>query len=193
MPKLPLTVLEATLDLPKLSEALCLSPAQVTAKFQDPRVTSWFAEIWGERLFNYTAHASSNHPGSDAALAIGDLGSFDVGVRCFMRNTLKFQKSKFIGSGRTATKEDLISSIESIDRYVIVDLRSFPSLSFYPLDTKTLLKLIRDDKLTTSGISPGRFDTWISSTFEVTRKTVLLASGIQASVASSQPTPAAGV
>ncbi|HEX8401182.1 MAG TPA: hypothetical protein VF628_05705 [Allosphingosinicella sp.] len=81
-----------------------ISPEDAIAKFQDARVTSWFAEIWGERLFNYTKHSSANQAGSNAAIALGDFGRFDIGVRCFFRNTLKFQKSKCIGSGRSATE-----------------------------------------------------------------------------------------
>lgn len=170
MAKPSLTVLRTQLSLPAISDALRISPEDAVAKFQDARVTSWFAEIWGERLFNYTKHASANQAGSDAAIALGDIGRFDIGVRCFYRNTLKFQKSKFIGSGRSATTEDLIASLEDVERYVIVDLRGFPTLHFYPLDTKALLRLIRDGKLTVNGISPARFDAWISETFEVTIK-----------------------
>ncbi len=108
MAKHPLTILEAELSVPAIGLALGLSPDEVLKKFSDPRVTSWFAEIWGERLFRYKAHLSSNHPGSDARVELGALGRFDISVRCFNRNTIKFQKSKFIGSGRSATLDDLI-------------------------------------------------------------------------------------
>lgn len=174
MPRAPLTVLRTTLSLDAISDALRISREDAVVKFQDARVTSWFAEIWGERLFNYTKHASANQAGSDAAIALGNIGRFDIGVRCFFRNTLKFQKSKFIGSGRSATKEDLISSLEDVERYVIVDLRKFPTLYFYPLDTKSLLRLVHAGKLTVSGISPARFDLWIADTFKVTVKDFIL-------------------
>ena len=170
MAKAPLMVLRTSLSLEAISDALRISPDDAVAKFQDARVTSWFAEIWGERLFNYTKHASANQAGSDAAIALGDIGRFDIGVRCFFRNTIKFQKSKFIGSGRSATTDDLIASLEDVERYVIVDLREFPTLNFYPLDTKALLRLVRDGKLSVNGISPSRFDAWIAETFQVTVK-----------------------
>jgi hypothetical protein len=92
MLKTPLTVARTTLSTDDISKALRISPEDVVSKFQDARVTSWFAEIWGERLFNYTKHASANHAGSDAAIALGDIGRFDIGVRCFYKSTLKFQK-----------------------------------------------------------------------------------------------------
>ena len=163
-----ITVVEAELSLSELSKALRISPDDAIAKFRDPRVTSWFAEIWGERLFGYKKHVSSNHPGSDAAINLGAMGRFDIGVRCFCGSTIKFQKSKFIGSGRSATEEDLITSIESVERYVLVDLRSFPLMRFVPLDSKALLRLIRQGKLTVSGISPRRFDAWLAEVFDVT-------------------------
>lgn len=174
MAKLPLTILETELSTEAIADALRLTPEQVVAKFQDPRVTSWFAELWGERLFQYAAHANPNYPGSDAAMALGDIGRFDIAVRCFMRNTLKFQKSKFIGSGRKATADDLIESVESVERYVIVDLRQFPLLRFIPLDSKALLRLIREGRLTVNGISPARIDLWLNDAFEITLKRIAL-------------------
>jgi hypothetical protein len=165
-----LTIVETELKLAELSRALRISPEDAVAKFRDPRVTSWFAEIWGERLFGYKKHISSNHPGSDAAINLGTMGRFDIGVRCFYGSTIKFQKSKFIGSGRSATPEDLIASIEN----VLVDLRNFPSMRFVPLDSKALLRLIRQGKLTVSGISPKRFDAWLAEVFDVTTVSIEL-------------------
>jgi hypothetical protein len=170
MSKDKITIVEATLSLDELSRALRISAEDALAKFRDPRVTSWFAEIWGERLFSYTKHVSSNHPGSDAAISLGAIGRFDIAVRCFNTRTIKLQKSKFIGSGRKATPEDLIVSIETVERYVLVDLRRFPSMRFVPLDSKALLRLIRQGKLTVSGISPKRFDAWLADVFDVTVK-----------------------
>jgi hypothetical protein len=172
MAKYQLAVLRTTLSVDDISSALRISPHDVIAKFRDARVTSWFAEIWGEKLFSYTKHKSANQPGSDAAIALGDIGRFDIAVRCFFKNTLKFQKSKFIGSGRSATKDDLIASLEDIERYVVVDLRQFPTLDFYPLDSKALLRLVYEGKLTVTGISPTRFDAWIQDAFDVTVKEI---------------------
>ncbi len=174
MPKDKITVVEAEFSLEEIASALKLTPNDVVEKFRDPRVTSWFAEIWGERLFAYKKHASSNHPGSDGAIAMGDIGRFDISVRCFNTNGVKFQKSKYIGSGRSAILDELIESIESVERYVLVDLRRFPVLRFYPIDSKALLRLIRQGKLTTSGIGSRRFDAWISEVFDVTVNSIAL-------------------
>lgn len=167
MPKAPLTILEAELSLEEIASALRITTNDAMSKFRDPRITSWFAEIWGEKLFSYKKHVSSNHPGSDAAIHLGAMGRFEISVRCFYAGNIKFQKSKFIGSGRGATMEDLISSVESVERVVVVDLRSFPLLRFIPIDSKPLLRLIREGKLTTVGLTPRRFDSWLSENFNV--------------------------
>ncbi len=41
-------------------------------------------------------------------------------------------------------------------------------MRFVPLDSKSLLRLIRQGKLTVSGISPKRFDAWLAEVFDVT-------------------------
>jgi hypothetical protein len=170
--KQQLVVVQAHLSLAGLARSLRISEPDAIEKFQDPRVTSWFAEIWGETLFGYRRHASSNHPGSDAQLALGPIGRFDISVRCFNKGSIKFQKSKFIGFGRSASADDLIASVEEVERMVIVDLRQFPLLSFYPIDSKSVLRLIRLGELTKSGLTPRRFDAWIARDFNVVYKII---------------------
>lgn len=167
MAKQQLVVVKSTLELDLIARALRITERDAIEKFKDPRVASWFAEIWGETLFSYRRHASSNHPGSDAKLALGPIGRFDISVRCFNAGNVKFQKSKFIGSGRKSTPDDLINSVEEVERIVIVDLREFPLLSFYPIDSKSILKLIRAGRLTTVGLTPRRFDAWIVEEFSI--------------------------
>jgi hypothetical protein len=166
MAKRPLQVVRSTMSLDEIARALRVSSADALEKFMDPRVCSWFAEIWGETLFGYRRHLSSNNPGSDAQMILGAIGRFEISVRCFNRGNIKFQKSKFIGSGRKATPDDLIESVESVERIVIVDLRKFPVLSFYPIDSKDVLRRIRQKTLTTSGLTPKRFDEWLAAEFE---------------------------
>lgn len=169
-----LTVVQAELSLVQLANALRISEVDAVEKFQDPRVTSWFAEIWGETLFGYRRHPSSNHPGSDGQLALGAIGRFDISVRCFNKGSIKFQKSKFIGFGRSTSADDLIASVEEVERMVVVDLRQFPKLFFYPLDSKAILRLIRLGELTKSGLTPRRFDAWIARDFAVSYKEISL-------------------
>jgi len=170
--KQQLVVILSNLSLAELARSLRISERDAIEKFQDPRVTSWFAEIWGETLFGYRRHASSNHPGSDGQVALGPIGRFHISVRCFNKGSIKFQKSKFIGYGRKTSADDLIASVEEVECMVIVDLRRFPRLSFYPIDSKSILRLIRQGELTKSGLTPRRFDAWIARDFNLVYKTV---------------------
>ncbi len=164
------------MSLDDIVRALRISEVDALEKFRDPRVTSWFAEIWGGTLFGFKRHPSSNYPGSDAQIGLGHIGRFDISVRSFNKGNIKFQKSKFIGSGRKATASDLIDSVEGVERIVIVDLREFPVLDFYPIDSKALLRLIRHGKLTASGIGSKRFDLWIHEAFDISVKPIALGS-----------------
>ncbi len=174
MQKPSLIIVEAELSLDEIASALRVSSSDALRKFRDSRVTSWFAEIWGEKLFSYRTHANSNHPGSDGAISLGNIGRFDISVRCFYCGNIKFQKSKFIGSGRSATKDDLISSIESVERVVLVDLRAFPKLRFIPLDSKPLLRLAYGGKLSPGGMTPRRLDAWLEENFAVSVSQIAL-------------------
>lgn len=55
---------------------------------------------------------------------------------------------------------------------MVVDLRGFPLLSFYPIDSKAILTLIRTGRLTTSGLTPRRFDKWMTEEFTLELLTV---------------------
>ena len=57
-----LTFWKTALSVDQISQALKINPAEVVAKFRDGRVTSWFAEIWGEQLFEYTKHPEHQLP-----------------------------------------------------------------------------------------------------------------------------------
>jgi hypothetical protein len=187
LPKEPLTIWCAELSVSEIGAALKLTPEDVIAKFRDARITSWFAEIWGERLFSYRKHTSSNHPGSDASIPLGAIGRFDISVRCLTRAGIKFQKSKNIGSGRSATLEDVYSAIEGVERVVVVDIREFPRLRFIPLDSKWLLRRARHGKLTPTGMTAANFEAWLDSDFSVPRKDFSLDLALTDSVEAVHP------
>lgn len=167
MAKRHLEVVRSKMPLGEIARALRISTEDAIEKFKDPRVASWFAEIWGETLFGFRRHPSSNNPGSDAKLVLGAIGRFEISVRCFNKGNIKFQKSKFIGSGRSATPNDLLKSVEAVERIVLVDLRQFPILNFYPINSKDILRLIRKGELTNTGLTPRRFDAWLETDFDL--------------------------
>lgn len=140
------------LSVDDISRALKITPPDVINKFRDGRVTSWFAEIWGERLFSYKTHANSNYPGSDASIDLGAIGPFEISVRCLTKAGIKFQKSANIGSSRSASQNDVYDAVSGVERVVVVDIRQFPELTFLPLDSKWLLRRAHEGTLTATGL-----------------------------------------
>jgi len=153
------------LSVDDISQALKVTPADVIQKFRDGRVTSWFAEIWGERLFSYKKHLNSNYPGSDASIDLGAIGPFEISVRSLTRAGIKFQKSKNIGSSRSATQGDVYDAIADVERVVVVDIQEFPKLTFIPLDSKWLLRHAHSGTLTANGLSASRFYNLLAQEF----------------------------
>ena len=88
-------------------------------------------------------------------------------MKFLTKGGVKFQRSKFIGVGRIATKEDLISSIVACDRIVVVDITEFPSVRFIPLDTPRLVGTAHSDQLTVKGWSRDELNEWVNTTYEV--------------------------
>jgi hypothetical protein len=165
-----LTCLKTVLSVEEISQALKIAPADVVSKFRDGRVTSWFAEIWGERLFSYTKHLNTNYPGSDASIDLGAIGPFEISVRCLTKAGIKFQKSTNIGSSRSATQSDVYDAVASVERVVVVDIRDFPILTFIPLDSKWLLRQAHVGSLTATGLSAAKFYSLLAEEFDLDEK-----------------------
>jgi hypothetical protein len=165
-----LTYWKAELSVDEISRALKITPSDVVAKFRDGRVTSWFAEIWGERLFRYTKHPNSNYPGSDASIDLGAMGPFEISVRSLTNAGIRFQKSANIGSGRSASQSDVDDAIAGVDRVVVVDIRDFPKLTFIPIDTRWLLRQAHKGVLTSRGLVPSKLYDLLATEFSVEEK-----------------------
>jgi hypothetical protein len=169
------------LSVDEISQALKIAPCDVIAKFRDGRVTSWFAEIWGERLFKYTKHPNGNYPGSDASIDLGAMGPFEISVRSLTRAGIRFQKSANIGSGRSATQNDVDDAIAGVDRVVVVDIRGFPNLTFIPLDSRWLLRQAHKGVLSAKGLLPSRFYGLLEAEFSIEEMPFDLADALPAS------------
>jgi hypothetical protein len=164
--KAKMTVLVMLFAVDEIARSLFLTPDEVLEQFSDARLTGRLAEVWGTRLFGYRRHANSNLPGSDGNILLGPIGRYNISVRAF-RRSLKFQQSKFIGSGRICLQEDLVQSLAHVEVVVAVDLRGFPEVRFYPIDSKCLLRLALEGSLTPAGMSAERFDRWVSDSFDI--------------------------
>lgn len=163
-----LLVLRSALSKPLIEKALLLTPEQTDELFHDGRHVGFLAKVWGQRLFKYKRYGL-NHVGPNGHYQLSATAAsvaHAVHVRCF-RNKIQFQRSKHMGVGRECEQEDVITTLRDLETYVLVDLRRFPLLDFYPLDTKSLLPFAHSGQLTRSGMSAKRFDIWVRSAFDI--------------------------
>lgn len=156
-----------TFDSGRLSEALKLPVEAVITAFQDGRGAWPFSELWGERLYEFVKHSNSNNPVSDGVVALAQLRDVSISVKALTRSGIKFQQSKFVGSGRSSTKEGLLSSLEACDRVVVVDITGFPEVLFIPIEATRLLSAAHRDVLTVNGWSKDRLYDWLGQTYRV--------------------------
>lgn len=144
-------------DINKIAEALCITPDQAIKEFRDGRVISRFSEYWAGQIYDFKKMDNTNNEGYDGIIEIPLLGKFYVGVRSLTKSGIRFQKSKFIGSGRHCTINNLTESIEDIDFEIVVDILDFPCIIMSPVDKNKLLDLINTGELTTGGFNRNQF------------------------------------
>ena len=169
-----LQVVSVKFALDELSIALRLPENIVQSALRDGRGAWPFTEAWGERVFEYATHANTNEAFSDGLVSLKRLGNMNVSVKALTGGRLKFQQSKFVGSGRSGDKSDLTASLEACDRVVVVDIRAFPLVEFYPLDVPRLLSAAHNGVLNTNGWWGAQFEDWVGRTYDVDRLVVEL-------------------
>lgn len=169
-----IAVVEVEFDLPELSKALRLPEEVVRSSFRNGAGASPFTEHWGSRLYDYVTHARSNQPASDGAVALERLGDLRVSVKALTSQGVKFLFSRNVGVGRSSSESDLIAALGGADRHVVVDIRRFPRVVFYPLPAGKLYEAAHSGRLRKSGWSGAQLEKWVDEVFEVERLTVTL-------------------
>ena len=129
-----------------------LKPDQVLKEFTDGRVISRFSEHWAAVLFEFEKSKNTNEKSTDGKIVHPLLGSIRIGVRSLTNSGIKFQDSKYIGSGRKCDDEALIESISKIDFEIVVDIIDFPQIYFVPINSKDLMDAFEAGKLTCNGL-----------------------------------------
>jgi hypothetical protein len=158
-----LEVLRATLDNDAIARVLALSPGEVDQLFHDGRAAAPFCERWALHLFGYQGRHNRNEAITGTLQA--DL-SHDVQVRVLVKRIL-FQPSGDQGKGRSSSKDKLVAALERVETWVVADVRCWPNVNFYPLDTKLLLREAWAGRLGTAGWTAKRFEQWLAQTFTV--------------------------
>lgn len=167
MPKPKLVISSIVFDVDAIAAGLKLVPDQVVTALRDGRGAWPFSEFWGERLYEFVKHSNTNEPSSDGAVALDQLRNVNVSVKALSKAGVKFQQSKFVGSGRRTTKADLIASVESCDRVVVVDITEFPVVRFIPIDGTRLVSAVHTDELGIAGWKRSKLSKWLDATYDV--------------------------
>lgn len=129
-------------DVNAIASALGISVEAVLKEFKDGRVISRFTEHWCAELYNFVKNDSSDAEGFDGFVpSEGGLGDQKIAVRTLTARGIKFQQSKYIGSGRCCTQENLIESLQMADYELVVDCIGFPTVLFLPVKNNELLVL----------------------------------------------------
>jgi len=140
-------------DSKKIAESLWITDQQALKEFKDGRVISRFSEYWTGKLYHFVKSINTNSAGFDGTISHPLFDQLFIGVRSLTKAGIKFQQSKFIGSGRRCNQSDLIQSVYYIDFEIVVDIIDFPCVIFSVVHADKLIRLINQGDLTSSGLN----------------------------------------
>jgi hypothetical protein len=136
-----------------IADALWINYDQAEKEFKDGRVVSRFSEYWTEKLYGFKKSSNTNTAMYDGYITNPLLGKLYISVRSLTKSGIRFQQSKFIGSGRHCNRDDLINSISNIDFEIVVDIVDFPCVMLSVVSAGNLLEKIKSGRITPSGLN----------------------------------------
>jgi hypothetical protein len=140
----------------ELSKILLISQDNIINIFKDGRNFSKFSEHWCSELYKIQLSKNNNQEGFDGVL---ENSNKKVSIKTLSKNGIKFQKSKYIGSGRFCEIKDLIESIKCVDLYIICDNTNFPIINFISLSSDYLINCVKNNILNQNGWNLKQFYT----------------------------------
>lgn len=143
-------IYEFELDLGEVAHALWVSEEDALKGLADGRVASRWAEHWGARVGKIVKSTNTNEKGFDLSATVADI-SIQVSNKCLSNSGVKFQQSRFVGSGRSCTTDDLLASLESTDLVQVVDITGLPKIRLVTVRARDLRKEVKGGRLTPSG------------------------------------------
>lgn len=159
-----LTVRSLDVEHELLSKTAALWRRQNTCKvLSDMRVLSGHMPHWVEPLLGFLM------PKKDGKKIVipADAPVARASIRCFNEGNIHFQRPMRTGVFRDEmfNQNDLISDIERISFYVLVDARRLPRIDLYTVRADKILNYAYSRELTLSGMSPQYFDRFIRENF----------------------------
>ena len=160
-PSLPgrdrIRVTEVTLPAKRIADSLLMREDALRVTMRDGRAAWPFSEIWAER---YSHIGAPDHAGEARGYAIVALG----------RGRVHFQRPKRFGASRSGDAHDLMADLADVREVILVDLRAFPRVDFYPLPSDHLIAAAEAGALGVNGWSGTRFDSWVSGRYDIARE-----------------------
>jgi hypothetical protein len=160
-----ITIFEARLNIGKIADALCVSEEVALAEMRDARVASRWAEHWGAQVEAMVKSVNTNEPGHDIS---GQAGSSNILVsnKCLTKNGVRFQDSRFIGSGRHCTVEDVKSSLDAVELVQVVDISQIPLVLITMVHSRYLRAEIHAGRLGCNGWKASAFYGFVERTYD---------------------------
>jgi len=146
-----------TVSPPMIAAALNIPLKKVRRLFKDGRVVAGFCELWAETICGVRKHKRGNGVFSDCYALMPDEEPIEVAVRTLTPQGIKFQDSRYIGTGRTCDVPRLKASIRRFDSWIVFDICNFPRIAVYKLKGRTLEEWIDSGDLRPTGLKPQRF------------------------------------
>jgi hypothetical protein len=145
------------MNVNNIAQSLGLTDEQVMKEFKDARVISRFSEYWAGRMYDYIKVDNTNNASYDGIIQNKLLGDIKVSIKSLTKSGVHFQQSKFIGSGRICTNENLLQSLRDINFVIVVDIINFPSIKFIPISSEILINLVNQKLLSCNGYNENKF------------------------------------
>lgn len=158
-----------TVDEAKASRGLRLTRANFrTLMTKDSRAAAALAAGWVEQamgidLFEDDARRAGIFRMPHPVLKL------HAAIRTFNRGRIHLQQSGRFGVHRAEHHgaDDMIRDVETVDYYIMVDMRRFPKLRLYPVRAARLMNHIHSRGLGTSGITPSQLDQFLRDNYDL--------------------------
>lgn len=159
------TIYEFKIDTARIAEALYVPEALVVEAFGDGRVASRWSEHWGARVADLHKAQNTNNAGFDLSTRVSS-ADISVSSKCLSHAGVKFQESKYQGSGRTCTVDDLLDSLEKVELFQITDITLIPTVRIMTVHSRFLREEVRERRLGPTGWKANSFYNFLHRTYD---------------------------
>jgi len=168
-----ITIFEFELSVEKIAAALFVPESLVLTALGDGRVASRWSEYWGAQVGNLDKAQNTNQEGFDLSTEVSS-AQIDVSSKCLSKSGVRFQESKFQGSGRKCSTETLLFSLEKVDLFHIIDISEMPVVRIVTVHSRYLRAEVNAGRLKYTGWKAKGFYEFVDRTYDWEIKRVRL-------------------